>query len=82
MIVEDTETLKNLWLWLDYCTVLTEKEQSVVTSVGTLKFPGVRAALRIDTAPDAPSGSLKSDLVNNNSFDLQKNKTYRYTVIF
>ncbi len=78
MIIEDSEIIRSIWLWLDYCKLLTEKEKYLVPSVGTLKFPGVRAVLRIDTAPGAPSGFLKSEIVNNNSFDISSNKTYRY----
>ncbi|XP_021955257.1 GATOR complex protein MIOS isoform X2 [Folsomia candida] len=77
MVVQDSETTRNIWLWLDYCKALTEKEKYLVPSVGTLKYPGVRVVLRIDSAVGAPAGSLKSEVVNNTSFDLHNNKTYR-----
>lgn len=77
MVIKDSDTVRSVWLWLDYCKTLTEKEKYLVPSVGTLKLPGVRAVLRIDPAPGAPTGSLKSEIVNNNSFDLHNYKTYR-----
>jgi hypothetical protein len=45
--------------------------------VSTLKFPGVRTVLRMDTLGGTPGLPMKSEVVHNNSFDLHNSKTYR-----
>jgi len=76
-MVEDEVTLKSLWEWLDYSKTLAESEKYRVPSISSLKFPGARTVLRIDTTEGATGGPLKSEIIHNNSFDLQNNKTYR-----
>ena len=82
-IVEDDEALQNLWIWLDHCKLLAEREKSQLASIGTVKYPGARVALRIDTATgsNSPPSALKSELSHNNfgsTFDMHNSKIYKY----
>jgi hypothetical protein len=76
-LVEDDENLKHLWEWLDFAILLTEKEKYRVPSVGSIKYPGARTVLRIDSTPGTTLGPMKSETIHNNSFDLHNNKTYK-----
>lgn len=78
-IVEDDATLKNMWYWLDFCKNLTEKEKYRLPSIGSITFPGALTVLNIDSSNG--ESSLKSEIINNSSFDLRNSKTYRFAQI-
>jgi len=69
--------LRWLWEWLEYCKVITEREKYRVPSVGTLKFPGARAVLKVDSSPGSTSSPLKSEVINTPIFDVHSQKTYK-----
>lgn len=76
-LVEDDEALKSLWGWLEFCKTLTEKEKYRLPSIGTVTLPGAQTVLKIDSTNGGVS-TLKSEIINNSSFDLRNSKTYRY----
>lgn len=75
--VEEDANLVTLWEWVDYCRILTDKERYRLPALASLKYPGARAALKMDLVGTASPTPLKSEVIHNNSFDLHSSKTYR-----
>ncbi|CAL8072972.1 unnamed protein product [Orchesella dallaii] len=77
-IVADDEDLKNLWTWLDFCKSLTEKEKHHLPSISTVTFPGAQTVLKMESNNGGGvTSTIKSEIINNSSFDLRNSKTYR-----
>ena len=79
-VVQDDESLRHLWEWLEYCYHVTDRDKYRVPFIGNVRFPGVRTVLKMDGSRTEP---MKSEVIVNSSFDLSNNKkTYQLVVYF